>query len=64
VPNVTVVLSIGKEFYLLSALKIAKKKKRNWKKGGKSKKVASIVQTICDISCLMQCISYILIFIF
>ena len=58
-PNVTVVLRIGKKFDLLSAIKFYK----NREFGGKNEKVASILQKIYAISCLFQCISYILKFI-
>jgi len=59
VPNVTVVLRIGNKFDLLSAIKLYK----SLDIGGKNEKVASILQKIYDISCLIQCISYILKFI-
>ena len=58
-PNVTVVLKIGKKFNFLSAIKLYKKSGN----GGKNEKVASSLQKIYDISCLIQCISYILKFI-
>jgi hypothetical protein len=60
VPNVTVVLSKVKEFVLLTALQFYK---INWEKGGKNEEVASILQEVYDISCLIQCISCILMFI-
>jgi hypothetical protein len=59
VPNVTVVLRIGNKFDLLSAIKLYK----CLEIGGKNEKVASILQKVYDISCLIHCISYILKFI-
>jgi len=59
VPNVTVVLRIGKKFDLLSAIKFYK----NREFGGKNEKVASILQNMYDISSLIQCISHVLKFI-
>ena len=58
-PNVTVVLRIGKKFDLLSAIKFYK----NRDFGGKNEKVDSILQNMYDISSLIQCISHVLKFI-
>ena len=58
-PNVIVLLRIGKEFHLLSAIKLYK----SLDIGGKNEKVASILQNMYDISSLIQCISHVLKFI-